>query len=98
MAITMSSNNKRKLRELQNGDRTEPPAKRTGVQTQSREKSSIQDTENSGKDAAEVSLPPGISQKHPVNIQNGIYAAERLSCSLEITHSINFILLGEIYP
>ena len=38
----------------------------------------------------------GLSQKHPVNIRNGIYAAERLSCAPDITHSINFILLGMI--
>jgi len=38
----------------------------------------------------------GLSLKHPANILNGVYAAERLSCSLDITHSINFILLGMI--
>jgi hypothetical protein len=79
LPTAMSTNGKRKLRELQDDDRTEPPA-----------------IPSSGKDAAEGSLPPGVSQKHPVSIQNAIYAAERLSCSLEITHSINFILLGEI--
>jgi len=54
--------------------------------------------EGSRKGAAESSEVKvmGLSQKDPVNIQNGIYAAERLSCSLDVTHSINFILLGEI--
>ncbi|KAF8315998.1 uncharacterized protein EI90DRAFT_3293795 [Cantharellus anzutake] len=47
-----------------------------------------------GGDAAGSSERPAVPQKHPVHIQNGIYAAERLSCSLDITHAINFILQG----
>ena len=37
-----------------------------------------------------------MSPEHPASIQNEVYAAARLSCSFGATHSINFILLGEI--
>ncbi|KAF8312603.1 uncharacterized protein EI90DRAFT_3093157 [Cantharellus anzutake] len=51
-----------------------------------------------GGDAAGSPKRSAVPLKHPVHIQNGIYAAERLSCSLDITHAINFILQGEIQP
>ncbi|KAF8318065.1 uncharacterized protein EI90DRAFT_3158646 [Cantharellus anzutake] len=47
-----------------------------------------------GGDAAGSPKRSAVPLKHPVHIQNGIYAAERLSCSLDITHAINFILQG----
>jgi len=61
-------------------------------------KNTLHSVEDNGKGAAKSSEAKvmGLSQKDPVNIQSGIYAAERLSCSLDVTHSINFILLGEI--
>ncbi|KAF8316447.1 uncharacterized protein EI90DRAFT_3134442 [Cantharellus anzutake] len=47
------------------------------------------------KDAAGSSKPPAVPL---VDIQNGVYAAGRLSCSVDITHAINFILHGsQIY-
>ena len=55
-----------------------------------------QTMEDSEQRSVEISEPRPITMKHPVNIQNGIYAAERLSCSFDITHSLNFILCGEI--
>ena len=60
--------------------------------------SSAQKTEDSGTCAAGSSGPRGISDKHHINAQNAIYAAERLSCSLDVTHSLNFMLCGEIRP
>ena len=57
---------------------------------------STQSGEHSGEGVSEGPQPPAIPEKHPVNVQNAIYAAERLSSSPEITHSINFILRGEI--
>jgi hypothetical protein len=95
--VQTNSNTKRKLAAVArdddgDGDGEEPPSKRAKDR---------EDTPQSGGDSGEgvtgSSKPKarGLSQKHPVNVQNGIYAAERLSCSFDVTHSINFILLGE---
>ena len=93
VSTPVSTSLKRKTTALRNtGGNEEPASKRNkgealGVSTRSGEH---------GEE--DVFQPPAIAEKHPVNVQNGIYAAERLSCSLEITHSINFILRGEIHP
>ena len=73
------------------------PAKRIKTDIPAAEKISTQSDKPSGKGVSESSGPSGLPRKHQVNVQNGIYAAERLSCSFEVTHSINFILRGEIY-
>ena len=94
----MTSDNKRK-KEAELSDNNVPKAssKRIRVNDPSHEKSQTQNAESSRKGTAGNSGPRGISRKHPVNIQNGIYAAERLSCSLGVTHSLNFILRGECW-
>ena len=56
------------------------------------------DTEHGKESISGSSQPSAIQKKHPVDIQSGIYAAERLPCSLEITHSINSISRGETHP
>ncbi|KAF9779210.1 hypothetical protein BJ322DRAFT_1214318 [Thelephora terrestris] len=67
----------------------------TGVeQPESEASGTIQKKEGSEQDAAGGLWPPVLQPDDPVNIQNGIYAAERLCCAPEITHSINFILRG----
>ena len=101
----MNSNTKRKLDAVaggggdkdgdEDGNGKEPPSKR--IKEQGGKDASRGGEADSGKGAARSSnhRAGGLPQKHPVNVQNGIYAAERLSCSLDVTHSINFILLGE---
>lgn len=77
-----------------NGNEEEPAA----VWSKSESSESLmEDGGQSGKGISGSSRPPAIPKQHPVNVQNGIYAAERLSSSLEITHSINFILRGKVY-
>ena len=93
----ISSDKKRKNdSEISDGNKMETTSKRAKTGDSSRERSVTKDTEDSEKaGGAGASGPRAIPMKHPVNVQNGIYAAERLSCDLEITHSINFILRGE---
>ena len=95
--IPISSDKKRKNEsEISDSNKMETTSKRARTGDSSRERSVTKDTEDSEKaGGAGASGPRAIPMKHPVNIQNGIYAAERLSCDLEITHSINFILRGE---
>ena len=77
----------RKLDTLYGGE--EPPNKRT------KDKETPPSVASSGKDTASSKTKTrGPSQR--VWVQNGIYAAERLCSSFDVTHSINFILLGEI--
>ena len=97
--IPISSDKKRKNdSEISDGIKVKTTSKRAKTGDSSRERSATKDTEGSEKGAAGASEPRAIPMKHPVNIQNGIYAAERLSCDLEITHSLNFILRGEFRP
>ena len=91
----MSTHAKRKVANILSGE--DRAAKRSKNEGSSRMERSTQDKGDSGKNAAKSLQPPGIPPRSPVNIQNGIYAAERLSCAPEITHSINFILRGEIH-
>jgi hypothetical protein len=83
--------------ELSGGEKITSTSKRTKTNDSSGKKSSTQNKEASGSGAAESSGPREISMKHPVNVQNTIYTAERLSCSLDLTHSLNFILIGEFW-
>lgn len=93
----MSTDKKRKLTaEPSDSKKTAAASKRIKTGGSSHNESSTQKTEDDGAGAAGEPAPPAISPKHPVNIQNAVYAAERLSCSLDITHSLNFILRGEI--
>jgi hypothetical protein len=95
--VAISTDRKRKATaEISDDSETESNSKRTKTGNSSLENSSTHDMEGRGEGAAGSSEPQEMSMKHPVNIQNGIYAAERLSCSLDITHSLNFILRGEI--
>jgi hypothetical protein len=94
----MSSSAKRKATTtLTEDERRSSAAKRSKHNGQSHEQSSTQSGEHNEYDDAGGPEPVPISPNHPINIQNGIYAAERLSCSFEVTHSINFILRGEIH-
>ena len=90
--IKIPSYMKRKAKSTLGDDGGGPAAKRSRIHVSSLGKSS-EIEKNSGT----TPPPQAIPDKHPVNIQNGIYAAERLSCSPEVTHSINFILRGEIH-
>jgi hypothetical protein len=95
----MSTNTKRRLKaEISCSDGSEPPLKQSRGDDPSHENSSTQGMDDNGKGPAGSYRPRAVSLKHPVNIQNAIYAAERLSCSFEVTHSVNFILLGETKP
>jgi hypothetical protein len=95
--MPISTDKKRKqAAERSDGNKTATTSKRIKTDGSSQEKGSTQDKEGSGKGAVGNSGPQSISMKHPVNIQNAIYAAERLSCAPDITHSLNFILRGEI--
>ena len=87
---------KRRLKDPREDSGIVPAAKRTRIEAQSRERRSTQGKEDSGKGAEESSAPRAVSLDHPSSIRKGTHAAEILSCSPEITHSINFILIGEI--
>ena len=91
----MSTNAKRKLSNLLADDNKGGPAMKRS-KGDGHEGSSTQSKEKSGKGGAGGSTTRTVSPKHLVHIRNAIHAAERLSCSFEVTHSINFILLGEI--
>jgi hypothetical protein len=96
--VGISTDKKRKLdSELSGGEKIASTSKRSKTDDSSGKKSSTPSEEASGTGAAESSGPREISMKHPVNVQNAIYAAERLSCSLDLTHSLNFILIGELW-
>ena len=87
---------KRRLKDPREDSGIVPAAKRTRIEAQSRERRSTQGKEDSGKGAEESSAPRAVSLDHPSSIRKGTHAAEILSCFPEITHSINFILIGEI--
>ena len=94
----LTTDRKRK-NESEISDRNKTASKRTKRSKSSSMNTSTQETSGSGsgeEEAAGRSGPQELSPRHPVNIQNGIYAAERLSCSPDITHSLNFILRGKI--
>jgi hypothetical protein len=99
----MSSNTKRRLEavvrdddeEDEDEEAEEPPNKRVKGQGSKNPPRNRGDSGNDTTGSSKTNTG-GLSQKHPVNVQNAIYAAERLSCSFDTTHSINFILLGEI--
>ena len=78
-----------------------PPTPRKNYSTKAKQEpfsKDSPDTEHGRESISGSSQPSAIQKKHPVDIQNGIYAAERLPCSLEITHLINFILRGVAHP
>jgi len=93
--VQISSSSERRLEAAARDGGEELPSRRA---TDEGHKNTSHSKENSGKDTAGSlkARTRGLSQEHPINIQNGIHAAERLSCSSDVTHSINFILLGEI--
>ena len=94
--VRVTTDRKRRFRaESSDGKKTTTSSKRIKTSTSSRGKRSTENTEGSEKEEAGTSGPQELSPKHPVDVQNGIYAAERLSCSLDITHSLNFILRGK---
>ena len=99
-ATILPTHKKRKLESERSDDKnattSSVASKRVKTDESSQGKSSTENTEEGGEGEAGSSGPREMSPKHPVNIQNGIYAAERLSCSLDITHSLNFILRGKI--
>ena len=88
---------RKKEAELSDNNTPNTSSKRIKANDPSREKSQTPNTESSRKGKTGKSEPQGIPIKHAVNIQNGIYAAQRLSCSLGVTHSLNFILRGEFW-
>lgn len=71
-------------------------SKRTKAGDSGHEDGSGQNTGGGGKGSGRGPEPRPIGMMNRASVQNATYAAERLSCSLDITHSLNFILYGEI--
>ena len=93
--VKINSSSKRRLEAVVHDSDGGPPTKRAKDEGHKKTSHSREDSGNEVTGSSKARTR-GLSQTHPVNIQNGICAAERLSCSLDMTHSINFILLGEI--
>ena len=93
----MATDRKRGLdTEIAENENTATSSKRIKTGESSGGKSLTENTGEGGKEKTGNSEPQVMSLTDSVNVQNAIYAAERLSCSMDMTHSLNFILQGKL--